>query len=306
MRNNIEWKTLGVLVKRNSKMFFKDKGIFFTSLITPLILLVLYATFLANVYRDSFLQAMPEGIPVSDKLLNGMVGGQLLSSLLAVCCVTVSFCANMLMVQDKALGTRSDLTVSPVKNSTLALGYYLSTTLTTLAVSLIATLAGLLYIAICGWYMSVGDICLLLLDVFLVSAFGTALSSVINFFLSSQGQISAVGSIVSSGYGFICGAYMPISQFGAWLRNAVAFLPGTYGTSLLRNHALNGVLEEMTSLGFPSEAITGIKDTVDCNIYCFGACVPQGVMYAILALSVVVLVGVYILLNVLRERKNTK
>ena len=38
------------LVKRNTKLFFKDKGMFFTSLITPVILLVLYATFLAGVY----------------------------------------------------------------------------------------------------------------------------------------------------------------------------------------------------------------------------------------------------------------
>ena len=34
---------------------------FFTSLITPLILLVLYATFLAKVYRNSFAAAMPAG-----------------------------------------------------------------------------------------------------------------------------------------------------------------------------------------------------------------------------------------------------
>ena len=37
------------LIKRNVKMFFKDKGTFFTALITPMILLVLYATFLNNV-----------------------------------------------------------------------------------------------------------------------------------------------------------------------------------------------------------------------------------------------------------------
>ena len=45
------------LTKRNIKVYFSDKGMFFTSLITPIILLVLYATFLANVYRDSFLSA---------------------------------------------------------------------------------------------------------------------------------------------------------------------------------------------------------------------------------------------------------
>ena len=35
-----------ILIKRNIKLFFKDKGRFFTSLITPAILLVLYVTFL--------------------------------------------------------------------------------------------------------------------------------------------------------------------------------------------------------------------------------------------------------------------
>ena len=47
-------KELKALVKRNTKLFFKDKGMFFTSLITPLILLVLYSTFLGNVYEDTF------------------------------------------------------------------------------------------------------------------------------------------------------------------------------------------------------------------------------------------------------------
>ena len=47
-------KTLNALVKRNVKIFFKDKGTFFTALITPIILLVLYVTFLYNVYVISF------------------------------------------------------------------------------------------------------------------------------------------------------------------------------------------------------------------------------------------------------------
>ena len=34
-------RTFSALVRRNVKMFFKDKGMFFTSLITPIILLVL-------------------------------------------------------------------------------------------------------------------------------------------------------------------------------------------------------------------------------------------------------------------------
>ena len=96
--------TLFALIKRNGKLFFKDKGLFFTSLVTPLILLVLYVTFLGNVYRDSFQSSLEDGITVADKVMNGLVGGELFSSFLAVCCVTVAFCSNMLMVQDKELG----------------------------------------------------------------------------------------------------------------------------------------------------------------------------------------------------------
>ena len=69
------------LTKRNIKVYFSDKGMFFTSLITPIILLVLYATFLANVYRDSFLSAIPDGFELSNKLINALVSGQLMLNL---------------------------------------------------------------------------------------------------------------------------------------------------------------------------------------------------------------------------------
>ena len=44
-------KEITALVSRNRKLFFKDKGMLFSSMITPVILIVLYATFLANVYK---------------------------------------------------------------------------------------------------------------------------------------------------------------------------------------------------------------------------------------------------------------
>lgn len=293
---------LGTLMKRNTKMFFKDKGLFFTSLITPLILLVLYATFLGNVYRDSFAMAFPEGVEVPKKLLDATVGGQLISSLLAVCCVTVAFCSNMLMVQDKVTGARKDFMIAPTKNTTLALSYYISTLLSTLLICLIAVGVGFLYLGKMGWYLSGKDVACILLDVFLLVMFGVALSSIINFFLSTQGQISAVGSMVSSMYGFLCGAYMPISQFGEGLRNTLAFLPGTYATSLLRNHCLRGVFAELEAEGYPVQITDTLRDVIDCNIYFFDEKVGMSTMYIILGGSVAVLVGVYVIMNLVKKK----
>ena len=120
-------KIVFILIKRNVKLFFKDKGMFFTSLITPAILLVLYAAFLGNIYRDNFTAALPESFSVSSGIVEGLVGSQLISSILSVSCVTVAFCSNFLMVQDKANGTIRDFRISPVKSGVLSIGYYAAT-----------------------------------------------------------------------------------------------------------------------------------------------------------------------------------
>ena len=293
---------LNALVRRNIKLFFKDKGMFFTSLITPLILLVLYATFLADVHKDTFVNAIPDGIMISEKLLNGMVGAELFSSLLAVCCVTVAVCSNMLMVQDKANGTIRDLDITPINGYTLALSYYISSVISTLIVCYFTVFVSFVYLAFVGWYLSFVDVLLLLIDVLLLVLFGTAFSSVINFFMSSQGQISAVGTIISSGYGFICGAYIPISQYAKGLQTVISFLPGTYGTALLRNHAMRGVFSEMEKEGLPLELIDGFKNSVDYNLYFFEKKVTALAMYAAVILAIAILVGIYILMNYLREK----
>lgn len=296
-------RTALVLIKRNIKLFFKDKGMFFTSLITPIILLVLYATFLGNVYRDSFNANLPNTVKLSEKLIDGLVAGQLVSSILAVSCITVAFCSNFLMVQDKANGTIRDLTISPVKSAVLSLSYYIATMVSTLIICLAATGICLLYMAFVGWYMSLADVCFLLLDVLLLVLLGTALSSVINFFLSTQGQISAAGAIISAGYGFICGAYMPISSFSDGLQKVILFLPGTYGTSLVRTHSIRGTLKEMQSSGVPAQVVESIKDSIDCNLYFFGEKVGISAMYLILGGTVAVLVSVYILMNMIKRKQ---
>jgi multidrug/hemolysin transport system permease protein len=160
----------------------------------------------------------------------------------------------------------------------------------------------LAYVGFVGFYMSALDVVLLALDVFLIVMFGTALSSIAGHFMSSQGQISAVGTIVSAGYGFICGAYMPISSFGNGMQKAVLFLPGTYGTSLLRNHALSGVFNEMENRGIPSEAIIPMQNAVDCNLKWGGYTFTEPVMYLILGGSALLLVAVYVAMNFYKKK----
>lgn len=292
------------LVLRNTKMYFKDMGMFLTSLITPAILLILFMTFLGSIYKNSFVSAIPNGLEVSDKLINGLVAGQLSSAMLATSCVTVAFCSNLLMVQDRANGTRKDLIVSPIKKTTLGLSYFLASILSTLIVNLAATVICFIYIGCMGWFLSVGEALLAILDVILLTLFGVSLASCINYFLNTQGQAGAVGTIVSSCYGFVCGAYMPISSYGKGLQNFMAFLPGTYGTSLIRNHMMNGALDSLSEQ-LPSEAIKAMKDSVDVNLYFFDNGVEVWQMYLILLSFIILFIALYLVfVKFIKRREN--
>lgn len=293
-------KILWALVNRNIKVYFKDKATFFMSLITPLILLALFVTFLNNVYIDS-LKLTVGNAPLDDKLINAFSGGWLLSSLLGVCCVTIAFCSNI-QVNDKINGTIKDLESIPIKKSYISLSYFISNFIVTFIICFVAMLVGFVYLGIIGWYLSFLDILLIIVDMILCISFGSLLASIVGNFISSQGALSAVATLVSSLYGFLCGAYMPISQFGDAIRNFVMFIPGTYGVALFRNYYLNGVLDEFSKT-LDSNMVKGIKDSFDGNVYFFGNQVEMYQMYLILIGSILVLLGIYLGIVFLRKRK---
>ncbi|MGM9875089.1 MAG: ABC transporter permease [Bacilli bacterium] len=290
------------LTIRNIKVYFSDKGMFFTSLITPAILLILYSTFLANVYKDAFISAIPDGIQISNKLLNGLVSGQLVGSLLSVSCITVAFCSNMLMVQDKVNGNLKDLIITPTDKKTLAISYFLASFISTLIVNLFALGLCLIYIAINGWFMNINDILLIVLNVISLTLFGCILSSLINSFLSTQGQISAVGSIVSSMYGFIAGAYMPMSQFGTGLRNALLFLPTTYATALMKNSVMESTFRELGKI-IPNDVINSLKESIDIRLIFNNNVISISTMYLIVIITIIILFILYILKHFLYKNK---
>lgn len=298
-----ECKKLFSLVARNTRCYFKDKFTFFMSLITPLILLVLFVTFLKNIYISNFESAIPEGITVGKRVINGVTGAWLLSSILGVSSVSVAFCSNTVMIDDKINSNLNDLRVSPVKSTTVSISYFISNFLVTLLIMITIMLIGHIYLAAVGWYIPVGDAFMLIVDCVCCVLFGTLLAGVFESFCKTQGAQSAMLTLVSSMYGFICGAYMPLSSFSKGLSNVLSLLPGTYSIGILRNHYMNGYLTEFANAGIPLEGITAIKDSFDGNLYSFGTQVPLWAMYLIVLGTCAVLLGAYIAIVILKSKK---
>lgn len=301
---NSQFKQLNFLVNRNIKLYFKDKLTFFLSLITPLILVVLFLTFLKSVYEDSLLSVLPAGFTLSENILNAFTGSWLFSSIMAVSCITVAFCSNM-MVTDKISKNVQDFQIAPVKRSTISTAYAVSNFVTTFIVCFIVLIISLLYLAIVGWYISVLDIIMIIVDIVLCVLFGTLLASFVSLFISSQGGLSAMSTLVSSMYGFICGAYMPINSFGDGMKAFVCFIPGTYATVIFRKYYMGGVFNEMAKT-LPAPIIESIKEGFDYTFKFFGTEVSTWVMFLILGLSVAALFVLFLVFSNIQNKKLNK
>ena len=270
-----------------------------------MILLVLFVTFLRGVYMDSF-----DGIfkafgfePSDSRVADGLAGSWLLSSILAVCSVTVAVCSNAVMINDKIEGAVNDLRVSPVKGTIVSISYFIANFIVTLIVMIAVTVIGFIYLAVVGWYIPVADVLMIFIDLICCVLFGTLLAGVVESFIASQGGMSAVSTLVSSMYGFICGAYMPLSQFAEGMRNFIGVLPGTYSVGILRKHFMSGYVEKLGDLGLVQEGQKALLDGFDGNLYVGGTQIPLWAMYVILLGTCAILLVAYIAIVLIKNKR---
>ena len=299
MNKQSELRKMRYLTLRNIKLYFKDKMTFLVSLITPLILLVLFIAFLKSTYEDSIL-SITQGFDLDQSLIDAFTGGWLFSSVLATSCITVAFCSGM-MVIDKINRANIDFMVSPVKKSTLQLSYVLANLFSTFIITFVLLIVGLIYLACVGFYITFVDILLIVFGIIITSLFGTILANIIWTFTHSQGVVSGVCTLVSALYGFICGAYMPIRTMGQGMQYFVSLLPGTYATVLFRQGFLNSVLNRMRET-LPQEMINGIASGFDVKMSFFGHDVSTLALILVISISTIVLLGVFLLINKFKKK----
>lgn len=96
---------------------------------------------------------------------------------------------------------------------------------------------------------------------------------------------------------------MPLSQFSVGLRNILMFLPGTYGTGLVRNHIMSGVLQELKNQGLSSSVVQNLGSSFDTSLTFFGHNVSIGVMYLVICVTIAVLILTYVLLSCVKRKK---
>ena len=240
------------LIKRNLLLFFKDWQSILFSLLTSIIVLVLYLLFLKGTFVRAMQSAMEQypgsASMVSETDIDMFANLLLLTGILGSAMISVSFNCITTLVRDRASKVEYDILATPLKRGQIIFAYFVSAVLSSTLLTGIILTIGLVGIRMQGnIYMNASQVVKAFSIVALGSITASAIFMIIVLFFKTVSACEAFFGILSAASGFVIGAYIPISQFSNEVQTVCNLFPASQITIMLRNILLNGLLEHINT-----------------------------------------------------------
>lgn len=235
------------LTKRNLLIYFKDIQSIFFSMLTPIIVLVLYVLFLKGTFVDA-IESAAEGLEglIRTKDIEMLANGLLLTGILGSSMITVPYNTLITIVKDRENKIDYDISATPISRVQIILSYFTASALSAFIMASVIMTAGFVILSFQGnLYLTAADVLFLFEITLLGSVSATALFMIVVLFFQSSSASGAFLGILSAGAGFVIGAYIPISQFSGTVQTICNIFPGSGITILYRNGLLNRLLEHI-------------------------------------------------------------
>lgn len=235
--------------KRNLLIYFKDFQSVVFSLLTSIIVFVLYLVFLKGTYLDSF-ENMMEGLEniISSKDIETFVNSQLLAGIIGSAVITIPFNCLSTIVRDRENKVDYDISATPMKRGFIVFSYFLSSVISAFLMTSVILTGGLLIMAALGEFcLSLTSLFVLYAIILLGSLSSTALFMIVIIFFNSSAASGAFFGMLSAAAGFVIGAYIPISQFSENMRTVCHIFPATHVAILFRKSILTDVLDKINT-----------------------------------------------------------
>ena len=240
------------LIKRNLLLFFKDWQSILFSLLTSIIVLILYLLFLKGTFVSAIQSAMEQypGLAsmVPQKDIDMFANLFLLSGILGSAMISVPFSCITVVVKDRANKVDYDILSTPLKRGQIIFAYFVSAVLTSILLNSIILAVGLIGIRMQGnMYLNISQVIKAFSIVALGSISASAIFMIVVLFFKTVSACEAFFGILSAASGFVIGAYIPISQFSNEVQTVCNLFPASQITIMLRNILLNGLLEHVNT-----------------------------------------------------------
>lgn len=239
-------------IKRNVLLFFKDWQSILFSLLTSIIVLVLYLLFLKGTFVSAIQSAMEQypGLAsmVPQKDIAMFANLFLLSGILGSAMISVPFSCITVVVKDRANKVDYDILATPMKRGQIIFAYFVSAVLTSILLNSIILAVGLIGIRMQGnMYLNISQVVKAFSVVALGSISASAIFMIVVLFFKTVSACEAFFGTLSAASGFVIGAYIPISQFSNEVQTVCNLFPASQITIMLRNILLNGLLDHINT-----------------------------------------------------------
>ncbi|MDD3128945.1 MAG: ABC transporter permease [Candidatus Izemoplasmatales bacterium] len=272
------------LVKRNLKLYFRDKTSVFFSLLGVFIIIGLYVIFLGKMMVSYTESVIPENAKF-------MMTSWIMAGVISVTTVTTCNGAFGIMVEDTALNKLRDFKVSPIKRWQLVLSYIISSMIVGIIMSLLTFVASEVYIYLEGGSIVSFTAFIKIIGMIFLSVFSSsAMVFLIISFIKSQNAFGTASSIIGTLVGFLTGIYIPVGNLPIGVQTVIKIFPLSHSGVLLRQI----MMQEAVDLAYVPEEFKlflGVNFEVNGSILSsflhIAYLLVSGVLFYILAIIVV-------------------
>jgi multidrug/hemolysin transport system permease protein len=283
------------IAQRNLKIFFRDKTAVFFSLLAVFIMIGLYVMFLGDTLANSLKE-------VAGESARSLVNTWIVAGLIAVTSITTTMGAFGIMVEDRSKKMLKDFSASPIKRSTLAGGYILSSFIIGVIMSLVTLILVEAYtVATGGQLLSLMKLIQVLGLIILSVVSGSAMVFFLVSFFKSQNAFATASTVIGTLIGFVTGIYIPIGSLPEAVQFVIKIFPISHSAALFRQVFMEQSLTD-TFANAPAEAVLSFNEMMGVT-YTFGNYTTDAATSIIVLLATALVFYGLAILNISRKNK---
>lgn len=239
------------LTSRNWKLFYRDRGTVFFSLLGPIIIVLLYVFFLKGTFT--------EDLTVTDGSIDYLVDSWVMAGIIASATVTTCLAGYGTMIRDREDGIARDFDTSPIAKSSVIGGYMINSMVIGTVMSLISLVVAEIYIITNGGELLSLTQLTQVVGIILMAVISAAgVVGLLSSFIPSQSAFSGANIAIGAAIGFLVGAYIPIGSLPAGVQKVLMVVPTSHAARALREVMMVQPIKQAFD-GAPAAAVDAFR-----------------------------------------------
>lgn len=258
---------------RNIRIYLRDRGAIFFSLLSTMIVICLMLFFLGdmNVENITYLLEQFPGRETGNDIKNAelLILSWTSAGILSINAVTVTLAAFSGMIKDRVSGKMNAIYTAPVSRVTIAAGYIAAAWVSSVIVCVITLVITEAIGLAKGMEIYSPGTHLQLLGLIMINSFVfAALMYPLTMIAKTEGAWSGLGTVVGTLVGFLGGIYIPIGSLADGIVSVMKCTPIIYSTAMFRKVMNEEILGE-TFTGVPQEVVTVYRQVMGIDLVVF-------------------------------------